>query len=120
MKIEELKSKIELKEKELNELKEQLNRINNYETVCLINQNTSIKNYQDLKDKIKEICGNIREFEELGIKKLAYEIRKNNEAFYLRLEWEGISENIAELEKYFRENDDVLKFINIKRDNWEE
>ena len=120
MNIEELKNKIELKERELKELKEELKNINNYETVAVIDTNATIKRYETIKSKIKEICRDIKVFEELGIKKLAYKIQENKEAFYLRFEWEGIGDTLLELEKYFRENDYVLKFITIRKNDEEE
>lgn len=119
MNIEELKNKIDKKEKELKDLQEQLKAINNYETVCIINKNISLEKYCQLKKYIQEYCENIKEFDEMGIKKLAYNIKEEKEAFYLRFEWQGTPENISEIERYFRINDDVLKFINIRKNEEE-
>ena len=114
MNIEELKIKIYKKEKELNELKEQLKRISNYESIIILNTKTTLRNFDAIKSKIKSICGNQKEAEELGIKILAYEIKGNKKAFYFRFEWEGTSEIVSELENYFRISNDILKFITVR------
>ena len=90
--------------------------IKKYQGIVLLNVDISLKRCKEIEDKIKEIVYNLTEFKNLGIKKLAYEIKENKEAFYMEFYFEDNSENIAELEKYFRMNDDVLKIIIIKED----
>lgn len=119
MNIEELKNKIELKEKELQDLKAELKKTHKLESVCIVNKETSIQKYEELKNKIKEVCKYMN-FEDLGVKKLAYAIKGNEEAFYLRINWEGTGDAVLELEKYLRTNEDVLKFLTINRDGEEE
>ena len=90
---------------------------NKYQGVVLLNIDISLKECQEVKNKIKEIVYNLTEVNDLGIKKLAYDIKKNKEAYYIEFHFEDNSENIAELERYFRINDDVLKFIIIKKED---
>ena len=115
MKIEELKKEIETKEKELLNLKEELKNINEYETIIIIDVETSIKKYDTMKKEIKEIFQNITTLEEMGTKKLAYEIKGNQEGFYLRYEWQGLAIDVAEFETYARNNDNIMKFITVKK-----
>lgn len=115
MNIEELKKEIEIKEKELLNLKEDLKRIKIYETIIILNVNTNIKNFEAIKTKIKEICGTLQIFEELGIKKLAYEIKGNKEGFYIRFEWEGNEKNVASLEDFMKSNNNIMKFITVRK-----
>ena len=51
----------------------------------------------------------------MGKRKLAYEINKNREAYYVQFNFESKPETIAELERVYRITDDVLKFITIKK-----
>lgn len=91
--------------------------INKYEGVVLLNIRTTLIQLKNVKDRIEEIVYNLMLVEDLGIKKLAYDIKENKEAYYIRFEFTDKAENIAELEKYFRINDDILKFIIIKRED---
>ena len=52
---------------------------------------------------------------DMGKRKLAYEIKKNKEAFYVQFNFESKPEAITELERIYRITDDVLKFITIKK-----
>ena len=58
----------------------------------------------------------LKEAERLGIRTLAYEIKHNKKGFYydFRFYTENRNGEITQLEKYFRENDNVLKFITVK------
>ena len=51
----------------------------------------------------------------MGRKKLAYEIKKNKEGFYVVLDFEAKPEFIAELERIYRITDEIIKFIVIKK-----
>lgn len=88
--------------------------LNKYETICLLKSDTKAKDMDGIIKHMKENFKDIKEIKYLGIKKLAYEIQNSKEAYYLRAEMVGTSENVAKLEKYFRLNDNVLKFIIIK------
>lgn len=118
MNIKELKNEIEIKEKELNELKRQLDTVCLFETVIIISPQTSIQEFENIKNKIREIIdnSNINKFEELGIKKLAYEVKKNNEGCYISVEFTGTPDVIQDLERFYRINDNVLKFITMRKD----
>lgn len=115
----ELKTHIEAQEKELNALRAQIKDVKTFETIVILNINTSIKEYKEIRNKIQSIIDkeNIKKFEELGTKKLAYKIKKQEEGFYITFEYDGIMETIEELEQYFRANDNILKFITIKKED---
>jgi len=57
----------------------------------------------------------------MGMKKLAYPIREQKDGWYIIFKFEATPDNIAELERLFRIDDDVLKFIVVKQeDDYEE
>lgn len=77
------------------------------------------------EDEVKKEVENFKTFfekynitidveENLGLKKLAYEIRKNKQGHYLRYEIEAENEKIIKLEKFARENENVIKFITVR------
>ena len=49
-------------------------------------------------------------------KKLAYEIQKNKEGYYVVYNFEANPELISELERNYRIADEVIKFIVIRKD----
>ena len=53
----------------------------------------------------------------MGLKKLAYEIKKCKEAYYLVFDYEAEPNSIAEFERVLRITDDVLKFIVIRKED---
>ena len=54
---------------------------------------------------------------ELGKKKLAYEIRKQNEGIYYLFEFESDPDFIKELERIYRITDEIMKFIVVRKDD---
>lgn len=95
--------------------------MNEYENVIIIKSDLS---NEETSKVILKIENNIRNFAEitkkddLGIKKLAYEIRKNNEGHYLVYQFQ-VEEKmrefaIREIERFYRITDEVIKFLIIK------
>lgn len=91
--------------------------INEYEGIVLLDIGTTLIQLKNVKDKIEEIVYNLMLVEDLGIRKLAYNIKENDRAFYIRFEFTDRADNITELERYFRINDNILKFIIIKKED---
>ena len=95
--------------------------MNEYENVIIIKSDLS---KEETSKVILKIENNIRNFAEitkkddLGIKKLAYEIRKNNEGHYLvylfQVEEKKREFAIREIERFYRITDEVIKFLIIK------
>lgn len=88
---------------------------NKYETVIIVDP--KIQYIGDIKEKILKIIGdlNVEYFEDLGNKKLAYEIKGRKEGHYIRIEYYTKENEIIEnLEKYFKINTDILKYLTIK------
>ena len=60
--------------------------------------------------------GKVSEITEMGKRKLAYEIGKNKEAYYVLFTFEAKPELIAELERNYRITDEIIKFIVVRKD----
>lgn len=93
--------------------------MNKYESVIIINPSveeegmkTLIQKFTDLIDK----DGKVEKVEELGKKRLAYEVKKNKEGYYVIFHFEANTSLIAELERNYRITDEVIKFMTIKVD----
>jgi small subunit ribosomal protein S6 len=92
--------------------------MNKYETVFIINPSVEEAGVKELIEKFSNIINNdgkVEEVQEMGKRKLAYEINKNREAYYVQFNFESNPEAIAELERIYRITDDVLKFITIRK-----
>lgn len=95
--------------------------MNEYENVIIIKSDLS---KEETSKVILKIENNIRNFAEitkkddLGIKKLSYEIRKNNEGHYLVYQFQVEEKKrefaIREIERFYRITDEVIKFLIIK------
>ena len=92
--------------------------MNKYESVIIINPSveeegmkTLIQKFTDLIDK----DGKVEKVEELGKKRLAYEVKKNKEGYYVVFYFDANPQAIAELERNYRITDEVIKFIVIKK-----
>ena len=91
--------------------------MNKYESVIIINPNLDeegtkviVKNFSDLINT----DGKLEKVDELGKKKLAYEVKKNKEGYYAVFYFEANPTLISELERNYRITDDVIKFMTIK------
>ena len=91
--------------------------MNKYESVIIINPN--VEGTKELVQKFTDLInsdGKVEKVDELGTKKLAYEIQKNKEGYYVVFYFEAKPESIAELERNYRIMDDILKFIVVRKE----
>ena len=93
--------------------------MNKYESVVIINPNLEAEGIKALIAKISDLInsnGTVSSVEELGKRKLAYEIKKLNEGYYVVLKFEAKPELLTELERVYRIADEVIKFIVVKEE----
>ena len=93
--------------------------MNKYETVFIINPSVEDAGVKSLIQKFSDLInsdGKVEKVDELGKKKLAYEIKKNSEGNYVAIDFEANPNLIAELERVYRITDEVMKFITIRKD----
>ena len=94
--------------------------MNKYETVMILDCNISEEDRKNAIEKIKnyiEKNGEIKKTEDMGKRKLAYEVKKNKEGYYYIIEFTTNPENITELERIYRITDEILKFIVVRQDD---
>ncbi len=93
--------------------------MNKYESIIIINPNCTDEALKALEEKVTGLInenGKVESVENMGKKKLAYQIKKQSEAFYMLFNFEAKPESIAELERNYRIMDDVLKFIVVRKE----
>ena len=72
------------------------------------------KVFADIKEQFEQF--KIEKMEELGKKNLAYEVNKNKTGYYLDIEFYADNEDVRDLELYCRKNENILKFIFVRKD----
>lgn len=91
--------------------------MNKYESVIIINPNVEKEGTKELVQKFTDLIntdGKLEKVDEMGTKKLAYEIQKNKEGYYVVFYFEANPNLISELERNYRITDEVIKFMTIK------
>ena len=95
--------------------------MNKFESIFIVRPDKEDAEIKALIENIKNIIvknnGIITKVEELGKKKLAYEIKKCKEGWYILFEFEAKETLVSELEKMYRANEDIIKYLNIKKDD---
>ena len=93
--------------------------MNKYESVVIINPNVDEEGLKALVENFTKLIntdGKVEKVEELGKRKLAYEINKYSEAYYVVYNFEANPNLISELERNYRITDEVIKFMTIKNE----
>ena len=88
-----------------------------YETIFIADPDLSDEERIPLLDRIKDLIpehdGFLVRVEEWGSKKLAYEIKKKGRGYYIRFDYCGAGELVDEIERLFRIDDRVLKYMTV-------
>ena len=93
--------------------------MNKYESIIIISQNVEEEGIKSLITKFTDLInteGKVSNVNEMGLKKLAYEISKNKEGYYVVFDFEAKPELITELERNYRITDEIIKFIVVRKD----
>ncbi len=75
--------------------------------------NGTIERYKTIVAVLK---GTIIKIEKWGKRKLAYEIKKQTNGYYVLIDYAGKSAIVEELERNFKIDDKILKFMTIMKD----
>lgn len=92
-----------------------------YETMFILKPTLTAEETISKIESIKSIIvgdgGEICAIEDMGIKVLAYEIAKQKRGYYYVIYFKTDASNIAELERNYRINEDIIRHIVIKYDS---
>ena len=94
--------------------------MNRYETIFIMKNDITEEQKNNIISTIKNHLnekGKIIKEKDLGQKKLAYECRTYKEGRYYSIEFDDKTEAITELERMYRINDDILKFIVLRKND---
>ena len=91
--------------------------MNKYESVVIINPSVDEEGVKSLVEKFTGLINNdgkVEKVDELGKKRLAYEVQKNKEGYYVVFYFEANTNLISELERNYRITDEVIKFMTVR------
>jgi len=92
--------------------------MNAYEAVIILTKKISEEQTEETKNKISDLIssnGEVVSVDDWGMKKLAYEVKKEQEGHYFLYTFNSNPEFIAEFERILRIDDTVLKHMVIKK-----
>jgi small subunit ribosomal protein S6 len=91
-----------------------------YETIVIVDPDLSNEQrlpvFERLKDLIVQQGGFLVIVDEWGDKRLAYEIKKKSRGYYVRLDFCGTGALVNEMERFFRIDERVLKYMTVLLD----
>jgi small subunit ribosomal protein S6 len=89
-----------------------------YETISIISPNVGEDEVKAISQKTADIVvgdgGTIINVDNWGLKKLAYPIKKQQQGYYVYTEFAAIPAAVSEMERIFKIDDHVLKFMTMK------
>ena len=89
-----------------------------YETIVILKPTLGEEDNQAVIDRatgiIEEFKGSVIKIDKWGLKKLAYLIRKESQGYYVYILYAGMPAGVDEMERVFRIDDRVMKFLTVK------
>lgn len=89
-----------------------------YETIFIIRPTAGEDDITSIIAKTSSIIsdegGTVIKVDKWGMKKLAYLIKKESQGYYVYVDYAGQPASVAEMERIFRIDDRVLKYMTVK------
>ncbi len=89
-----------------------------YESVFVFSGQLSPKlaenKFNEVIEQIQKAGGKILKKESWGLRSLAYKIKKNSKGYYFMINTESSSETFSKFDQTIKQDDDFLRFLNIK------
>jgi small subunit ribosomal protein S6 len=94
--------------------------LNNYETLLVLDPDVPEEDLEKEIDRVKEevekVKGNVVELDKWGVRRLAYQIRKKRQGFYVLLKFVADPSSIKDLDSSFKLDETILRYIIVKRE----
>ena len=91
-----------------------------YETIVIIDPDLSKEAETPILERVNDLIpqfgGTLIETDDWGVRKLAYDIKKKNRGHYVRLDFCGDGALVQEMERFFKIDDKVMKFMTVLLD----
>ncbi len=91
-----------------------------YEELFIIKPDATEEEIEQIVEQVRQVIlsgsGSVDKLEKWGIRKLAYRIQKQNEGYYVLLQFSSLPDAVKEIERRLRVSDLVLKFLTVRID----
>jgi small subunit ribosomal protein S6 len=91
-----------------------------YETIIILDPDLSTEKRKPVIKRVQDVIeqqdGYLVFIDDWGSRKLAYEIKKKERGYYVRFDFCGTAAVVDEMERFFRIDDRVLKFMTVLLD----
>ena len=88
-----------------------------YETIIILDPDLSTEKRKPVLKRVQDVIGQQDGYlvliDDWGSRKLAYEIKKKERGYYVRFDFCGTAAVVDEIERFFRIDDRVLKFMTV-------
>lgn len=88
-----------------------------YTLTVLVNEKVSEADRNAAFDEIKKSFSNLVKEDLWGVRSLSYDIKHMNKAFYAYFEFEAEPTAIITLDKNIRLNEDIIRYLIVKKDD---
>jgi small subunit ribosomal protein S6 len=92
--------------------------MNCYETLFVVKPTLTEEEINAQVDRVKAILekegAELLATDNMGMRKLAYQVQKNSRGYYTVLYYKAAGNFIGELERNLRNNEEVIKFLTVK------
>ncbi|WPD24191.1 MAG: 30S ribosomal protein S6 [Candidatus Electrothrix aestuarii] len=89
-----------------------------YETTYILRPNLGEEQFTEIIERTNAIVqddgGSVIDIDRWGMKKLAYEIKKEAQGYYIYMNYAAPGSTIQEIERIFRIDDRVLRYLTVK------
>jgi small subunit ribosomal protein S6 len=65
---------------------------------------------------VEQEGGTVARIDDMGVRRMAYEIKRKDKGYYVLFEIHGSGKEIAELERRMRVNDMIIRFLTVRVD----
>ena len=94
------------------------NNMNCYETLFVVKPTLTEEEIAATITKVKDVLAKegaeLVATDDMGMRKLAYPVEKNDRGYYTVLFYKGAGTIISELERNLKINEDIIKFLTVK------
>lgn len=98
-----------------------MQKLRRYENIVILRPNLNEDDIGAITGRTKSVIesfgGTELRVDRWGVRKLAYDINKQRQGNYVYTEFAGLPAAVAEMERLFRIDDRVLKFMTVKIDD---
>jgi small subunit ribosomal protein S6 len=91
-----------------------------YEVMYIVDPETAADKIVELNETIGKLIekegGTIVRMDDIGMRTMAYPIKKRKDGYYVLYEIDGTGQEIMELERRMRVNDAIIRFVTVRVD----